>query len=255
MTDFSYIDPGLHALAVDIRTLNPDPDNARKHSQRSLQAIVASLRQFGQRKPIVVRKDGMVVIAGNGTLEAAKMLEWTHLAAVVVDVSENDAKAFAIADNRTAELSEWEEGVLKATLVSLTGEKNDGSLDPLSLGFTDKEFNDLFSGTAGAKGEGDGSAFQHIGVSQRLGESYDYIVLMFRTSETFTSACDVLGVQRVNEKPYVPAKKPKIGIGRVIDGADFLRRFTNRDVPGSGTNDHVPQNPPVSEGAGPTGGG
>ena len=60
---------------VDIKTLKPDPGNARRHDKRNLQAIADSLNQFGQRKPIVVTADG-IVLAGNGTLEAAKLLGW-----------------------------------------------------------------------------------------------------------------------------------------------------------------------------------
>ena len=54
-----------------------DPDNVRKHTQRNLQTIVESLKEFGQRKPIVLKDN--VVVAGNGTLEAAKLLGWTHI--------------------------------------------------------------------------------------------------------------------------------------------------------------------------------
>lgn len=248
--DLSHIALPLRSLAVKVGDLNLDPKNARHHSQRSLQGIIAALRQFGQQKPIVVRKQNMTVIAGNGTLEAARMLEWSWIAATVVDMTEAEAAAYAISDNRTAELSKWEEEILKATLIGLTGADNDGSIDPLSLGFTDKEFNDLFGGTKGKKGKADEDSFQHVGVSQRMGESYDYIVLLFKSSETFTAACDLLGVERVVEKPYVPAKKPKIGIGRVIDGAEALRRIAGGDVPQPGRDHIEPPDRPVGEGAG-----
>ena len=51
---------------VAIESLELDPNNARKHSKRNLDAIAASLEKFGQRKPIVIHNG--VVIAGNGTL-------------------------------------------------------------------------------------------------------------------------------------------------------------------------------------------
>jgi ParB-like chromosome segregation protein Spo0J len=71
----------------------------------SLDSIKRSLLLYGQLKPIVVRKAGMVVIAGNGTLEAARALGWTQIAANVIDVSEIEAVGYGLADNRTAELS------------------------------------------------------------------------------------------------------------------------------------------------------
>jgi hypothetical protein len=53
----------------------------------------------------VVQRQGMIVRAGNGRVLAARELGWTHLACVVVDESEVEATAFAIADNRSAELA------------------------------------------------------------------------------------------------------------------------------------------------------
>ena len=71
----------LRPLAVAVDGLHPDPANARTHDQRNLDAIKASLAKFGQRKPIVVQRQGMIVRAGNGTLAAAKALGWTEIAA------------------------------------------------------------------------------------------------------------------------------------------------------------------------------
>ena len=102
---------GLRGMVVPINALACNPVNVRKHSEQNLQAIKASLRQFGQQKPIVVGSEG-VVIAGNGTLEAAKQLGWTHIAAVESELTGKDRMAYAVADNRTAELAEWDSGAL-----------------------------------------------------------------------------------------------------------------------------------------------
>jgi ParB-like chromosome segregation protein Spo0J len=83
-----------------------------------LAAIVASLRRFGQQKPIVVDCSG-VVRAGNGTLEAAKQLGWETIECVETPLKGSEATAYAIADNRTAELAEWDDAILAATLNGL----------------------------------------------------------------------------------------------------------------------------------------
>lgn len=106
----------LRPLVVQIADLHPDPANARKHGEKNLDAIKASLHKFGQRKPIVVQREGMIVRAGNGTLAAAKALGWTEIAAVVIDDDNATAVQFAIADNRSAELAEWDDEVLALTL-------------------------------------------------------------------------------------------------------------------------------------------
>jgi DNA modification methylase len=116
-----------------ITTLLLDPNNARKHSERNLKAITASLDKFGQRKPIVVAADG-TVLAGNGTVLAATQLGWTTVDAVVApaDWDETMLKAYALADNRTAELAEWDEDVLEKQLEELR--LHDFDVDILEFG-------------------------------------------------------------------------------------------------------------------------
>lgn len=108
--DLSYIHESLQHIAVPIADLTPDPKNARKHDRRNLDAIKASLDRFGMRAPIVVQRSGdaMIVRAGNGRMTAALELGWSHLPATVFDEEDNEAVAFAVADNRTAELAEWD---------------------------------------------------------------------------------------------------------------------------------------------------
>jgi hypothetical protein len=105
---------------LQIKDLTPDPNNARQHDEKNLKAIQGSLKEFGQRKPIVITEDG-VIVAGNGTVEAAKRLGWLKIDAVKVpgDWTPDQVKAFALADNRTAELAAWSPEVLAAQLVEL----------------------------------------------------------------------------------------------------------------------------------------
>lgn len=112
--------PKMTVQTVRIDSLTPDPENARKHSTRNLDAIAASLEDFGQRRPIVVTAGG-VVIAGNGTMEAAKQLGWELIAVTrtPADWSYEQARAYALADNRTAELADWDAEVLAEQLLEL----------------------------------------------------------------------------------------------------------------------------------------
>lgn len=102
-----------------IEDLQLDPDNAREHDDANLEAIKSSLGKFGQRKPIVVA-DG-VVIAGNGTMLAAQALGWKEIDTVSADdLDELERKAYAIADNRTAELAKWNQEKLAQALADIT---------------------------------------------------------------------------------------------------------------------------------------
>jgi len=108
----------MNVETIAIADLAFDPANARRHSVKNLDAIKGSLAKFGQQKPIVVDGKG-VVVAGNGTLEAARSLGWPKIAVVRTELTGADAIAFALADNRTAELAEWDAGILNETLKSL----------------------------------------------------------------------------------------------------------------------------------------
>ena len=132
----------LDGLRVQCAVLNHDPANARKHGKRNIESIAASLTRFGQRKPIVVQREGMIVRAGNGTLEAARSLGWEEIAAIVLDDDNVTAAAFAIADNRTAELAEWDDDVLSSVLGGLKDEGWDLDGD---LGFSDEDIEKLLT--------------------------------------------------------------------------------------------------------------
>ena len=113
-----------------------DQDNTRQHNEKSIAAIVASLEKFGQDQPIVVQKKGLVVRKGNGRLQAAKKLGWTHIAAVIVEEADLDATMRAIADNRSAELSNWDPRALGRAFEEAQKVQADYSS---SVGFTQEE--------------------------------------------------------------------------------------------------------------------
>ena len=100
----------MKLTTTKITELSLDPSNVRKHGRKNLDAIKASLRKFGQQKPIVVDAKG-IVLAGNGTLTAAQELGWTEIDIIRTQLEGVEATMFAIADNRTSELAEWEDSL------------------------------------------------------------------------------------------------------------------------------------------------
>lgn len=124
-----------------ISDLKPDAANVRAHDARNLDAIRASLRTFGQQKPIVVDAKG-VVIAGNGTLLAAEAEGWGEIDVVVSDLEGANRTAYAIADNRTAELAAWHDDELAKTLEAL---RADPTVDELVAGFSSDEIDELLA--------------------------------------------------------------------------------------------------------------
>jgi len=129
----------LARFARPVKGLHPDLANARRHPERSIAAIAASLARFGQQKPIVVDGRG-VVIAGNGMLEAARRLKWKTIAVVRSALHGSERNAYSIADNRIAELSEWDAAAVASLIESL-----DDELAAIT-GFTGEELKDLADG-------------------------------------------------------------------------------------------------------------
>jgi hypothetical protein len=125
---------------LKIADLTFDPTNARIHDDQNLQAIQGSLSQFGQRKPVVITHEN-VIVAGNGTVQAATLLGWDTVSAVRVppDWSDDQVKAFALADNRTAELADWNHVELSEQLTELSL----ADWDVKSLGFGEYQILDV----------------------------------------------------------------------------------------------------------------
>lgn len=98
----------LIPLLVPLASVELDPRNARRHPDLNLSAIKRSIEGHGQLKPIVVK--GSRILAGNGTWAAIKELGWNCIAVVRVPItmSDEEAVAYAIADNKTTDLSEWD---------------------------------------------------------------------------------------------------------------------------------------------------
>lgn len=108
----------VERVSVDELTL--DERNARAHPEKNLRVIEQSLAKFGQQKPIVVNADS-VVLAGNGLLLAARNLGWKTVQVVRTNLEDGLARAYALADNRAGELSEWDWESLARELDALKG--------------------------------------------------------------------------------------------------------------------------------------
>lgn len=135
----------MRTMAARIEELVNDPANVRKHGQRNIETIKASLVRFGQQKPIVVDEGG-VVVAGNGTLHAARELGWDSIHIVRTALGGSERIAYAIADNRTAELAEWDDAALSEQLSALAIDDEE-LLE--AIGYSEKELDKLVSELTG----------------------------------------------------------------------------------------------------------
>lgn len=150
------IDKSLKDLLVPIDDLAPLEGNPRRGN---VDAIMASYREFGQMKPIVIHRQdsgAMTVIAGNHQVEAARRLGWKHIAAVVMDAPSDRAVAFALADNRTTELGHSDSGLVYDLMETIQDSNYAGLFE--NLGWDEFEIAVLEESSYSASGDGASSS-------------------------------------------------------------------------------------------------
>jgi hypothetical protein len=110
------IAPALADLVFDLDDLQPHPRNTRRGD---VDAIAESLMTFGQVRPIVVQSSTSYVVAGNHLLRAAREIGWKQVAAVRVELDDDEALRYLLADNRIPELGGYDERAHAALLDEL----------------------------------------------------------------------------------------------------------------------------------------
>lgn len=108
-------------------------NNARKHETEDISAIAASIEEFGFSDPIGIWGDN-IIVEGHGRLYAAKSLGMETVPVIRLDhMTDEQRRAYALAHNKTAELSSWDFGKLDEELAGIT------EIDMEALGFTNIE--------------------------------------------------------------------------------------------------------------------
>ena len=119
-------DEKMMNMKVRIQELNPDPDNTRVHDQRNIDLIIKSLKRFDQYRPFVVQKKGMIIRIGNGMFEAMKQIGWydenIEVNIMLTDIDDEKATALSIVDNRTSDLSYFNDDMLRTLIRKLDKE-------------------------------------------------------------------------------------------------------------------------------------
>lgn len=127
-------------------TLNPWANNARTHSKKQLRQITESITQFGFTNPVLI--DGKnTILAGHGRVEAAKLLGMENVPCIRQDqMTEEQKRAYVLADNKLALNAGWDEELLAAELGALHA--LDLDFDAEITGFSIAEIDNLIDGTS-----------------------------------------------------------------------------------------------------------
>lgn len=128
------------AKLFSIERIKPFEKNARTHSESQVEQIASSMLEFGFTNPILIDEKDMI-IAGHGRLMAANRLGLKEVPVIILShLTEDQKRAYCLADNSIALNAGWDEDMLKAELADLK-EKN---FDLTLTGFSDDELDDFF---------------------------------------------------------------------------------------------------------------
>ena len=126
---------------VPISQLKPYENNARTHSEKQVEKIANSIQEFGFINPVLIDSN-YGIIAGHGRIEGAKRLGMVDVPCLFIeDLTEEQKRAYIIADNKLALDAGWDYDLLKLELEEL----NDLDFDITLTGFDDLNFDDMFS--------------------------------------------------------------------------------------------------------------
>lgn len=136
---------------IKIEDLKPYERNARRHEAADVAAIVKSIEAFGFNDPVGVWGPQNVIVEGHGRVMAAKQLGMTEVPCIRLDnLTDEQRRAYALAHNKTAELSTWDAELLPLELEDLP------TIDMAGFGFDlDKVAGDFLKAREAAKAEED----------------------------------------------------------------------------------------------------
>ena len=196
-----------------VEELIPYKNNPRINDA-SVRNVANSIKEFGFKVPIVIDKNN-VIVAGHTRHKASKMLGLKEVPCIVADdLTDEQIKAFRIADNSSSSESEWDIDLLNLEMADLPFDFTDFGL------YLD---NDVIENK---KGDGTGVDEKEIPKMElRAFEHYDYLVFVFDNQHDFLNMAQEFGIQRV-DAGWV---NRKIGIGRGIKGAELVKRVRDKD--------------------------
>lgn len=127
----------MKVTEIELRKLIPYENNPRKN-EKAVDAVMQSIKQFGFKNPIIV-DENMVIISGHTRRLAALKLSMDKVPVIIAkDLTEEQVRAFRLADNRVASFSSWDEAKLKEEIADIN------NIDLSDFGFKKDKIDDIF---------------------------------------------------------------------------------------------------------------
>lgn len=198
----------MNIVYKKVKDLIPYENNPRNNDD-AVDAVANSIREFGFKVPIVVDQDN-VIVAGHTRYKACKKLGISEVPCIVAeDLTDEQIKAFRIADNKVGELATWDMPKLQLEQMEIKDidlEQFGFDIEPLEVEPEKKKENKNYLEQMELK------TFEH----------HDYLVFLFDNEFDWLSMCNEFGIKKVD---CGWGETQKIGLGRVIDGKELIERL------------------------------
>ena len=203
----------MQIIEKELSWLKPYANNPR-NNESAVEPVANSIKEFGFKVPIVATSDGEI-INGHTRFKASKRLGLEKVPVIIADdLTDEQIKAFRLADNKVSEFSTWNEDKLRDELKQL-------EMDMTEFGFEFTELTELLEEEKEKEQE------PEIKFTEELGEESNYIVLKFDTSVDWLLLESLFDLPRVHALASKAGRERK-GVGRVVDGVEFIDVIVER---------------------------
>lgn len=197
-----------------VEDLKPYVNNPRFNDE-AVEQVANSIKEFGFKVPMVIDKNN-VIVAGHTRYKASLELGLKEVPCIVADdLTEEQVKAFRLADNKVSELAQWNYELLDEELQELL----DFNMEDFGFSIQIEDIDIMNNGSYEEPEEK---------IAVELDERNDYVVLQFNTEEEWDRAMTLFNLERVSTGDNNKNIR-RYGIGRVINGKDILDRLEGKN--------------------------
>lgn len=202
----------MNIVEINLMDLKPYEKNPRLNDD-AVKYVKESIKQFGFKVPIVVDKNN-VIVAGHTRWKASRELGLTKVPCIIADdLTDEQVKAFRIADNKVSELADWDYDLLNEELGDIL------NIDMSNFGFDEDEKESKIN-----------EEKPEVEFSEVLGEEHNYIVLYFDNDVDWIQAETLFDIKPVKcgstrKDGKITKSMKRIGIGRVLNGAKAINKL------------------------------
>ena len=205
----------MNIVYKKVKDLIPYENNPRNNDE-AVDYVAKSIEEFGFKVPVVVDKDN-VVVAGHTRLKACEKIGISEVPCIVADdLTEDQIKAFRIADNKVSEYAQWDNDKLNMELMDI-------DIDMSEFGIFDMEDGEKLDIE-------DKEEKPEIEFTEVLGEEHNYIVLYFDNDIDWLQAKSLFDIKpkknlSTRKDGKISENMLTVSTGRVLNGADAIERL------------------------------